>query len=145
QYPNFAQLDTIQQNQLSLGLSMPLLDWGMVSKDARSKRHRAASAANELLETKTQLARALGEARDRAALLEKQRISAASAAVDAAEAARLVYDAYLAGEVIFLEVQRANFRALSARVEAARTDSKLLVELARLENLLTKPQTETEQ
>ena len=144
QYPNFAQLDTIQQNQLSLGLSMPLLDWGMVSKDARSKKHRAASAANELLETKTQLARALGEARDRAALLEKQRLSAAAAASDAAEAARLVYDAYLAGEVIFLEVQRANFRALSARVEAARTDSKLLVELARLENLVTKPQTETE-
>ena len=105
----------------------------------------AASAASELLETRAQLSRNLGEARDRAALLEKQRVSAAAAARDATEAAGLVYDAYLAGEVIFLEVQRANLRALAARVEAARTDSQLLVQLARLENLITEPQAEIEQ
>jgi len=144
QYPNFAQLETVQQNQLTFGLSVPILDWGMISKEARSKKHMAASAASELLETRAQLSRNLGEARDRAALLEKQRVSAAAAARDATEAASLVYDAYLAGEVIFLEVQRANLRALATRVEAARTDSQLLVQLARLENLITEPQAEIE-
>lgn len=144
QYPNFAQLETVQQNQLTFGLSVPILDWGMISKEARSKKHKANAAMHELDETKTQLARDLGQTRDRAAILERQRSTVAAAAKDAAEAAKLVYDAYKAGEVIFLEVGRANLRALQAKVEAARTDAQLLTQFARLENLITNRNSETE-
>lgn len=143
QYPNFAQLETVQQNQVTFGLSLPVLDWGMISKDARSQRHKANAALEQLRQTETQLAQDLGGARDQASILERQRATVAAAARDAVEAAKLIYDAYLAGEVIFLEVQRANLKALQAKVDAARTDAQLLGQFARLENLITNQGTET--
>lgn len=137
EYPNFAQAERIQQNTLSFGLSMPILDWGMISKDARSHLHTSLAAAEQIKETEIELARELGEARDKIVILDHACVTSQAAAKDAVEAASLVYQAYLAGEVIFLEVQRANLRVLQEKVGAARTEVQLLGQLARLERLIT--------
>lgn len=136
-YPNFAELSRVQQNTLTLGVSIPFIDWGMISKDARSKKHQANAALEQMRQTEIDLAQDLGETKDNIAILTKARETSAIRVKDAVETAKLVFDEYLAGHVIFLEVQRANNRALEAKVDAARTDAQLLGQLARMESLIT--------
>lgn len=137
QYPNFGDLSTVQQNQLTMGLAVPVIDWGMVSKQARSKKHAANAAQEQLKETERTLSRDLAQTMDRIALLNASRATYAAAVKDASEAARLVYEKYKAGDIIFLEVQRANLKALRAKVDAARIDAQLLGQLAQMESLIT--------
>lgn len=136
-YPNFAEMSRVQQNTLTLGVSIPFIDWGMISKDARSKKHQANAALEQLKDTEIKLAKDLGETKDSIAVLRKARETSAVRVKDAVEAARLVFEEYIAGHVIFLEVQRANYRALQAKVDAARTDAQLLGQMARMESLIT--------
>lgn len=137
EYPNFAELNTIQQNALSFGLKMPIFDWGLISHQARSQRHQASAAEEQRQQLIVDLNRDLGQARDRIAALKAQRATCAAAVRDAAESSALIYEAYKAGQLTFLEVQRANFRSLAARVEAARTDVQLLAQIARLSEIVS--------
>ena len=54
---------------------------------------------------------------------------------DAAEAARLAYEAYKAGGGTWLDVESANLKALQARTTAATANAELLMRLARLDSL----------
>jgi outer membrane protein TolC len=137
QYPNFGDLSRVQQNQLTLGLSLPVIDWGMVSKQARSKQYAAGAAAEQLKEMERTLSRELAQTHDRIALLRSSRTTYAAAVKDAVEAASLVYEKYKVGTLIFLDVQRANLKALSAKIDLARIDAQLLGQLAEMESLIT--------
>lgn len=132
EYPNLGQSEVIQQNRATLHLSVPILDWGMIAKQARSHRFEAKAANEEMRQTIVDLTRALADVRSRIETSKKLRVATARAARDAAEVARLSFESYQIGRIIFLDVQRANVRALSAKVEQARTDAGLGLEIARL-------------
>ncbi len=137
EYPNFAELKTVQQNTLNFGLKMPIFDWGLISHQARSQQHQASAAEEQRRQLIVDLNRDLGQAQDRIAALKAQRSTCAAAVRDAAESASLIYEAYKAGQLTFLEVQRANLRSLTAKVEAARTDVQLLTQIARLSEIVS--------
>jgi len=132
QYPNLGQNETIQQNQATVGLNLPILDWGMISKETRSHMYQAYSAEEQKKQKIIDLSRDTSRIRERIGTLKELRVADVKAVKDAVEVARLIYDSYKAGRVIFLDVQRANVKALSAKVTSAQTDAELAIQISRL-------------
>jgi len=132
EYPNLGDKTTIQQNKMLLNLHLPILDWGMISKETRSSRYQAYSAKEQKEQTAINLSRDTQDIRERIKTLRALRIADVKAIRDAVEVARLTYDSYNAGRVIFLDVQRANVKALSVKVDSARTDAELAVQISKL-------------
>lgn len=132
EYPNLGENKTIQQNRLMLGLGLPIVDWGKINKEVRSYRYQAYSASEQKKQTAIDLSRAAAETRERIQTFKELRIANEKAVRDAVEVARLSFDSYKAGRIIFLDVQRANVRALAAKVDAARNDANLAVQISNL-------------
>lgn len=132
EYPNLGQSDTIQQNRAILNLSVPILDWGAIAKEAASQRSQARAANETMKQAIVDLARDVSDTRSNIETYKKLKVSTARAAKDAAQVARLSFESYKAGRIIFLDVQRANVKALSAMVEQARTEAMLGIEIAKL-------------
>jgi len=132
EYPNLGEDKVIQQNKLLLGLHFPILDWGMISKESRSYRYQANSALEQKKQTAIDLSRNTAEIRERIKTLKDLRIANAKAVRDAVKVARLSYDSYQAGRIIFLDVQRANVKALAVKVDSAQTDAELAMQISRL-------------
>lgn len=132
QYPNFGQNTTIQQNQMMLGMHFPILDWGMISKESRSYKYQAYSASEQKKQAAIDLSRDDSAIRERIRTLKQIRVANEKAVKDAVDVARLSYDSYLAGRIIFLDVQRANVKALAVKVDAAQTDAELATQISRL-------------
>jgi outer membrane protein TolC len=132
EYPNLGDNSTIQQNKLMLGLRMPILDWGMIRKESRSYRYQAYSAGEQRKQTMIDLSRNTAEIKERIATLKELRIGNVRSVKDAVEVARLSYDSYKAGKITFLDVQRANVKALAVKVDSAQTDAELAMQISKL-------------
>ncbi len=132
EYPNLGNNETIQQNKMLLNLHLPILDWGMISKETRSSRYQSYSAKEQKAQTAIDLSRDTEDIRERIGTLKDLRAANVKVVRDAIEVARLMYDSYNAGRVIFLDVQRANVKALSAKVDSAQNDAELATQISRL-------------
>ncbi|MFH1875053.1 MAG: TolC family protein [Pseudomonadota bacterium] len=132
EYPNLGENITIQQNKLLLNLHLPIFDWGMISKESRSNKFQAYSTQEQKKQTMLDLERTTAEIRQRIKTLKGLRIANIKAINDAVEVARLTYNSYQAGRVIFLDVQRANVKALSIKVDSAQTDAELARQISQL-------------
>ncbi len=135
QYPNFGVLNTVQQNTLTLGLRLPILDWGMINKESRVSSYQAMANLEQKKNRLIELQKDLAEARDNISTLKSMKKTNVVAVKDAKEVASLAFDQYKTGRIIFLDVQKANNRSLTAQVQAARTDAELAVQIARLISL----------
>jgi len=135
QYPNLGDNSTVQQNQMTLNFYVPILDWGMISKETRSSRYQAYSAKEQKEQTSIDLSRDAEDIKERIDTLKSLRVADVKAVRDAVEVARLIYDSYNAGRVIFLDVQRANVKALSVKVDSAQNDAELAMQISRLLSL----------
>ena len=132
EYPNLGDNSIIQQNKMLLNLHLPVLDWGMISKETRSNRYQAYSSKEQKEQTAIDLSRDTQDTRERIKTLKDLRIADVKAVKDAVAVARLTYDTYNAGRVIFLDVQRANVKALSVKVTSAQTDAELAMQISKL-------------
>jgi outer membrane protein TolC len=132
EYPNLGDNSIIQQNKMLLNLHLPVFDWGMISKETKSNRYQAYSSKEQKEQTAIDLSRDTQDTRERIKTLEGLRIADVKAVKDAVEVARLTYDSYNAGRVIFLDVQRANVKALSVKVNSAQTDAELAMQISKL-------------
>ena len=137
EYPNLGESKTIQQNKLTLNLNVPILDWGIIFREARSQKYQARASLEQKKQTVVDLTNNVADTRKMIETYKNLRIANARAVSDAVEVARLTYESYQAGRVIFLDVQRANVKALSAKVEDARNDANLSVQIAKLLALAT--------
>jgi len=132
EYPNLGQNEVTQQNRLTLGLSMPIFDWGRIWQETKSQKFQAKSADEQKRQTKIDLVRDVSETRDWIGTYKKLQKANDKVVKDAVEVARLSFDSYKVGRIIFLDVQRANVKELSAKVDAARNDANLAVSIAKL-------------
>lgn len=132
EYPNLGNNETIQQNKAFLNLHLPILDWGLISKETRSSKYQAHSAKEQKAQTAIDLSRDTEDIRERISTLKDLRVANVRAVRDAVEVARLMYDSYNAGRVIFLDVQRANVKALATKVDSAQNDAQLAMQISRL-------------
>ena len=132
EYPNLGENTTIQQNKATLGLHVPILDWGMINKESRSYKYQARSAGEQKEQTSINIARDTSEIRERISTLKDLRTANDKSVRDAVEVAKLTYDSFQAGRLIFLDVQRSNVKALAVKVDSARTDAELAVQISKL-------------
>lgn len=132
EYPNLGVNQTIQQNKLVLGLGVPILDWGLISKQVKSYKYEAHSTGEQKEQTMIDLARRTAEIRENIQTCKSLRIANARAVKDAVEVAKLSYDSYQIGRIIFLDVQRANVKALSVKIDAATNDANLAAQISNL-------------
>ncbi|MCK5242404.1 TolC family protein [bacterium] len=134
-YPNGSVLEEVHQTVVSAAVSWPL--WQNGRTGALVREQAAQVQAREALQeqTKRKLQLTWENAQDRfVQLMDVQKLNVK--AVQHSEAlAHLVYKAYQAGRVKYLEVQGANLRVLEASTQAAITDTQILIQLALLDSL----------
>jgi len=134
-YPNGPNLYSFVQNSASLGLSLPLFESGRSSEKEKEGSLNEAAALAKRDEAAAAAKRDFDKAADAyKALMAEQGINI-EAVDDAAEAARLAYEAYKAGGGTWLDVESANLKALQAKTTAAATNTEILLKLALLDSL----------
>lgn len=134
-YPNGPNLYSFVQNSASLSLSLPLFESGRSAQRERESGLNAAAADERRSEAALAAEKDHRKALDAcAALLAEQEINI-DALDDAAEAARLSYEAYKAGGATWLDVESANLKSLQAKTTAASANAELLLKLALLDSL----------
>jgi len=94
----------------------------------RGRRRQPRAAAPDLIMVD-------GNVLQRQTVLRAAAIAAGRASAEAEELAGLVYESYKAGRSTFIEVQSANLRELEAKVQSAKTDVQILIQLAVLSSL----------
>jgi outer membrane protein TolC len=137
--PDGPILQTVQQNIVSLSASLPLFDWGAIVKDSDSKREQSRAYLADLSQAKSDLWRDWNKAGDSLRSMEYQQAINQTAVSETQELAQLTYGAYKTGTVRFLEVQTANFQALTAKIEAVSNEVQILMQLSVLSSLAGKP------
>ncbi|OFZ01920.1 MAG: hypothetical protein A2Z97_01840 [Bdellovibrionales bacterium GWB1_52_6] len=134
-YPNGPVLERIQQNTVGVNLSLPLFELSRTRAEAAEKSALAQATEFRRIQAQVDLARDVVKAKDLLESLREQKDILTTTTQETAELAALVYESYKAGRSGYLEVQSANLRALDARVQAARNEVQILMQLALLENL----------
>jgi len=137
-YPNGPILQTINQNTVGLFASLPLFEDGRTRRQAAELEAQATAGDWRREAARRDLARDWLQAKDQLAGLKVQREINRQAAAEARELSRLTYESYQAGRATYLEVQSANLRELEARVQCARTDTQLVMQLSVLASLSEK-------
>lgn len=134
-YPNGPNLYSFVQNSASLALSLPLFESGRSSEKEKESAFNAASALEKRDEAAIAAKRDFDKALDAYNALMAEESINIEALDDAAEAAKLAYEAYKAGGGTWLDVESANFKELQAKTTAAETNAEILLKLALLDNL----------
>ncbi|MCX5794852.1 MAG: TolC family protein [Elusimicrobia bacterium] len=137
-YPNGPVLETINQNTVGVFASLPLFENGRTRRQAAELEAQARDGDWRREAARRDLARDWLKAKDQLAGLKAQREINRQAASEAHELSRLTYESYKAGRATYIEVQSANLRELEARVQCARTDTQLVMQLAILASLSEK-------
>ncbi len=127
--------ETIQQNTISLTASMPLFDWGQILDDSDSKRKQSQAYLRDLGQAKSDLWRDFHKTQDLLRSIQYQQGLNRTAVEETQQLAKLTYVSYKAGGSKYLEVQTANFQALTAKVQAVTNEIQMLMQLSVLSSL----------
>jgi outer membrane protein TolC len=131
-YPNGPDLSTINQNTFGASISLPLFESGKTELQAKEQVRRSLAMEKNRLQAEDDLLRDWGKAKDRLESLGAQQEINREAVKESEELSALVYSSYKAGRSTYIEVQSANLRTLKAKVQSARTDMQILIQLAAL-------------
>ncbi len=134
-YPNGPNLYSFVQNSASLALSLPLFESGRSSEKEKESALNADSVREKKDEAMLAAKRDFDKARDAYNALVSEELINIEALDDAAEAAKLAYEAYKAGGGTWLDVESANLKELQAKTTAAETNTEILLKLALLDNM----------
>ncbi|HBU70429.1 MAG TPA: hypothetical protein DEE98_08640 [Elusimicrobia bacterium] len=134
-YPNGPKFEEFNQNSVSASLAWPLFDSGLTANRAKENRSARNSALAKKEQAAIDLKRDWEKTMDRLGQLDEQENINKDALREAEELALIVYNTYLNGSVSFIEVQNANYRALEAKLQLARTRVQILMNLSVLASL----------
>jgi len=134
-YPNGPNLYSFVQNSAYLALSLPLFESGRSGEKEKENILNASAALEKRGEAALAAQRDFNKAQDAYKALTAEQAINIEAVDDAAEAAKLAYDAYKAGGGTWLDVESANLKALQAKTTSASTNSEVLLRLAVLDSL----------
>ena len=137
-YPNGPILETINQNTVGLFASLPIFENGRTRRQAAELEAQAQAGDWRREAARRDLVRDWLKGKDQLTGLKAQRVINRQAASEARELSLLIYESYKTGRATYLEVQSANLRELEARVQCARTDTQLVMQLAILASLSEK-------
>jgi outer membrane protein TolC len=128
-YPDGPVLERVNQNTISLSLSMPLFEGDRTKHLAAEKIKEAESAKNRRAQIWVDIHRDFDKSREVFENLREQQAIAGEDVAQSEKAAKLYYESYKAGKINLTDVQSANLQALQAKVNAARIDAQILNQL----------------
>jgi outer membrane protein TolC len=134
-YPDGPVLENVWQKTAFVSATLPIFSFGQTYALTGAEQKSAQAARERETQAHTDLRRDWLKARDQLASLNDLKALYAESVKETAELYRLVYDAYRNGSSSFLEVQDAAVKALQAKVQAARVDAQILIQLAILDSL----------
>ena len=135
-YPNGPNLYSFMQHSAGLALSLPLFESGRSLHREKESSFNASAALERKNESAQAVKRDFNKAQDAYKALMAEQALNIDALDDAAEAAKLAYEAYKAGGGTWLDVENANLKALQAKTTAALTNAEILLKLAVLDSLI---------
>lgn len=135
-YPNGPNLEQIHQNSFGVTLTWSIFEAGRISNDVKEKQSLAQASDYKKEQAQIDLTRDWQKALQSLALLRSQQEVHRVATEESQTIAKLVYSSYKAGKANFLEVQSANLRALDSKIQSAKTEVQILMQLAVLSNLV---------
>lgn len=135
QYPDQINLQTIEQNSVMVSLSVPLFEGDRTSHLAAESQRQADAARFSENQTRINLERDYQKALAELESLRAQQKLAVQDVERSETAARLYYQSYRGGKINLTDVQGANNRALTAKVNAARIDAQILNQIFTLNSL----------
>jgi outer membrane protein TolC len=134
-YPNGPVLETINQNTAGVTLNWPLFEGGASESRANDDAEQEKAALSRRDQKASDFRRDWDKAQDQLVTLAEQERLNELAAAEADELARITFRSYQSGGVTYIEVQNANYRALEAKIQLARTKVQMLMNLAVLTSL----------
>ncbi|HAH31401.1 MAG TPA: hypothetical protein DCL44_03700 [Elusimicrobia bacterium] len=134
-YPNGPALYSFVQNSASLALSLPLFESGRSFEKEKESTLNAAAALEKRDEAALAAKRDFDKALDAYKAFMAEQYINIEAVDNAAEAAKLAYEAYKAGGGTWLDVESANLKELQIKTTAASTNAEILLRLAILDSL----------
>ncbi len=134
-YPNGPVLETVHQNTFSASGSLSLFEFGRISNQVEEQTHLAEAAELQKQQTQLNLQLLWSKTLDQWNELKQEERLDQQAVAETDELSQLVYRAYKAGRSNYLDVQAANYRALGAKMIAARTHVSMLIQLIVLDSL----------
>lgn len=141
-YPNYIEPTQAWNNEVGVNVTVPL--WlGDASSDlAKQKSKEALSARYQSDQKLSDMVRDYLKTRDLIGNLEMQKVANAQFVEQTEQIEKLTFQSYKSGRVNYLDVQTANLRLLEAHVTSAQTDQQYLLQLAQLEYLSSKENSE---
>lgn len=135
EYPNQILLQTTEQATVTVALSLPLFEMDRTRHLAGEKRKEAEAARLNREQTQIDADRDYAKAREQLQALKTQRELSTSDVQHSEEAAALYYKSYKGGKNNLIDVQSANNRALTSKVNAARINAQILAQIFTLRSL----------
>jgi outer membrane protein TolC len=133
--PDIPNPPSYWQETAGVSLTLPLYFGDASHHLGAEARSQAQAAEFRAEQTRLNLLRDYGKAREMLASLREQRKLAAEDVKQSQEEARLYYISYKAGRLNFIDVQNANNQALTASVNASRIDAQTLNQIIILKSL----------
>lgn len=135
-YPNGPNLEQIHQNTIGATLTWSLFEGSRVSKEAAEKRMQADASDHRKEQARIELLRDWSDSRDQLRMLHEQQLINDSSIRESGQIAELAYSSYKLGRMNLIDVQNANLRALNVKIQAAKTDIQILIQLALLNSFV---------
>jgi outer membrane protein TolC len=135
-YPNGPVLEQVHQTAAGASVSWPLWQGGRTGSLVKEQSAQGQAREANQEQVKSQLQLTWQNAQDQLTQLQDVQKLNARATQHSETLAHLVYKAYQAGRVKYLEVQASNLRVLEASTQSAITDTQILIQLALLDSLI---------
>ena len=137
-YPDGPVLKRINQNTLSVNLTMPLYEFSKVDHLVAQKNFEAESAKYLAQQMESDARRDFSKAKENLRSLRKQDLDAQELVKQSEKLAQLNYDAYRYGRLKFTDVQAANLRLQEAKLNLAQIHAQILMQVIVLQTLVVK-------
>lgn len=134
-YPNGMKLESYNQNTLGAGLSWTLFEAGAVNNRVNESRNMAAASSQRGKQALADFRRDWSKTMNQISNLDDQRSLNEISVSETEELVKIIYKTYKTGSISFIEVENANFKALEAKIQSAKTKVQTLINLAALANL----------
>jgi outer membrane protein TolC len=135
EYPHGAVREHVFLGRAAVAVSLPLFEGGKNRHQAEAQKEMSRSKIHEKNDTRETLTALFLSAKDRLYGLQVQENLLRDMIKQTGETARLTYQAYKAGSVTFLEVDRANLELLESRLALTDVQAEQLNQLAILNSL----------
>lgn len=134
-YPNGNQLESYNQNTVGASLNWTFFEAGATGKREKDYDNTRSSALEKREQAVADMKRDWGKTMDQLDNLAEQRKLNEVSVSETEQLSQIIYKTYKTGSISFIEVENANFKALEAKIQSAKTKVQSLMYMAVLASM----------